>query len=315
MQAVVVHDDETLTFDERPDPVPGDTELLVEVHGAGLNGADMLQRKGRYPAPPGSPPDIPGMELAGVVAAVGRQVTRFSTGDRVMGLVGGGAQATLAVVDETHVLAVPDGLGWAEAGGFPEVFATAHDALFTQAQLTMGERVLVTGAAGGVGTAGVQLARGAGAHVVAAVRHEGARAQVAALGADEVIDPVAVADHGPYDVVLELVGAASLVVALRALATGGRAVVIGVAGGGAKTEINLQQLMMLRGRISASTLRSRDRQGKGAVVRGLERHVAPLLADGRITVPVCDTFAMADAEAAYDRFAAGAKFGKVVLVR
>jgi len=315
MQAVVVHDDETLTFDERPDPVPGDTELLVEVHGAGLNGADMLQRKGRYPAPPGSPPDIPGMELAGVVAAVGRQVTRFSTGDRVMGLVGGGAQATLAVVDETHVLAVPDGLGWAEAWGFPEVFATAHDALFTQAQLTMGERVLVTGAAGGVGTAGVQLARGAGAHVVAAVRHEGARAQVAALGADEVIDPVAVADHGPYDVVLELVGAASLVVALRALATGGRAVVIGVAGGGAKTEINLQQLMMLRGRISASTLRSRDRQGKGAVVRGLERHVAPLLADGRITVPVCDTFAMADAEAAYDRFAAGAKFGKVVLVR
>ena len=315
MQAVVVHDDETLTFDERPDPVPGDTELLVEVHGAGLNGADMLQRKGRYPAPPGSPPDIPGMELAGVVAAVGRQVTRFSTGDGVMGLVGGGAQATLAVVDETHVLAVPDGLGWAEAGGFPEVFATAHDALFTQAQLTMGERVLVTGAAGGVGTAGVQLARGAGAHVVAAVRYEGARAQVAALGADEVIDPVAVADHGPYDVVLELVGAASLVVALRALATGGRAVVIGVAGGGAKTEINLQQLMMLRGRISASTLRSRDRQGKGAVVRGLERHVAPLLADGRITVPVCDTFAMADAEAAYDRFAAGAKFGKVVLVR
>ncbi|HVX20009.1 MAG TPA: zinc-binding dehydrogenase [Acidimicrobiales bacterium] len=314
MQAVVVHDDETLGWEERPDPVPGDTELLVDVRGAGLNGADMLQRRGRYPAPPGSPPDIPGMELAGVVAAAGRQVTRFAVGDRVMGLVGGGAQATLAVVDETHVLAVPDRLGWAEAGGFPEVFATAHDALFTQAGLAMGERVLVTGAAGGVGTAGVQLARGTGAHVVAAVRAEAARDQVAELGADEVIDPAAIADHGPYDVVLELVGAATLPAALGALATGGRVVVIGVAGSGAKTEVDLRRLMGLRARISASTLRGRDRPGKAAVVRGLERHVAPLLADGRIAVPVCDTFAMADAEAAYDRFAAGHKFGKIVLV-
>ena len=315
MQAVVVHDDERLGWEERADPVPGDTEVLVDVRGAGLNGADMLQRKGRYPAPPGSPPDIPGMELAGVVAATGRQVTRFTVGDRVMGLVGGGAQAELAVVDETHVLAVPDGLGWAEAGGFPEVFATAHDALFTQAELAMGERVLVTGAAGGVGTAAVQLAKGTGARVVAACRHEATREAVAALGADVVIDPAAIADHGPYDVVLELVGAASLPAALGALATGGRVVVIGVAGGGAKAEVNLRQLMGVRGRISASTLRGRDRPGKAVVVRGLERHVAPLLADGRLTVPVCETFDLADAEAAYDRFAAGGKFGKIVLVR
>jgi len=289
--------------------------VLVEVHGAGLNGGDLQQRRGRYPAPAGSPADVPGLELAGVVVTTGRQVTRFTAGDRVMGLVGGGGQATMAAVDETHVLAVPDGLGWAEAGGFAEVFATAHDALFTQAALAMGERVLVTGAAGGVGTAAVQLAKATGAHVVASVRNEAVREQVAAVGADEVIDPSAVADHGRYDVVLELVGAASLQQALPALATGGRVVVIGVSGGGAKAEVNLLALMAARGRISASTLRSRDRQGKAAVIRGLERHVAPLLADGRVVVPVCDTFAMADAEAAYDRFAAGAKFGKIVLVR
>jgi NADPH2:quinone reductase len=309
----VVIDDGALRWAERPDPAPGDTELLVDVRAAGLNGADLLQRRGHYPAPPGVPPDIPGMELAGTVVAAGRQVTRFAVGDRVMGLVGGGAQATRAVVDETHALAVPDGVGWPEAGGFPEVFATAFDALFTQAELAMGDRVLVTGAAGGVGTAAVQLAATAGAHVVASVRQPSVRPEVAALGANEVVDPADVAVHGPYDVVLELVGAASLPTTLGALAAGARVAVIGV-GSGAKVELNLLQLMGARARISGSTLRARDRHGKGAVMGAVGAHVRPLLAAGRLTVPVDSTFPMADATAVYDRFAGGGKLGKIVLV-
>ena len=173
MHAVVIRDKQ-LHWEERDDPVPGDTELLVAVRAAGLNGADMMQRQGLYPAPPGAPADIPGMELAGEVVAVGSQVTRFAPGDRVMALVGGGGQATMAVVEESHALAVPDSLTWPEAGGFPEVFSTAFDALFTQADLRMGERVLISGAAGGVGTAGVQLAAATGASVVATVRDAGA---------------------------------------------------------------------------------------------------------------------------------------------
>src|SRR5580698_7397642 len=149
MRAVVIRDNQ-LHWEERDDPVPGATELLVAVRAAGLNSADLIQRIGLYPAPPGSPPDIPGLELAGEVVRVGAQVTRFVPGDRVMAVVGGGGQATMAVVDESHALAVPDSLPWPEAGGFPEVFSTAFDALFTRGELRMGERALITGAAGGV---------------------------------------------------------------------------------------------------------------------------------------------------------------------
>ena len=134
MHAVVIRDGR-LNWEERDDPVAGDTELLVAVRAAGINGADMAQRAGGYPAPPGWPQDIPGMEMAGEVVAAGRQVTLFAPGDRVMAVVGGGAQATMARVDESHALAVPDSVGWPEAGGFPEVFCTAYDALFTQAGL------------------------------------------------------------------------------------------------------------------------------------------------------------------------------------
>jgi NADPH:quinone reductase len=312
MHAVVIRDTQ-LHWEERDDPVPGDTELLIAVRGAGLNGADMMQRAGLYPAPPGAPADIPGMEVAGEVVAVGSQVTRFTPGDRVMALVGGGGQASLAVLDESHALAVPDSLSWPEAGGFPEVFSTAYDALFTQAELCMGERVLVSGAAGGVGTAGVQLAAATGASVVATVRDEARRAEVAALGAAAAIDPSEVAAHGPYDVVLELVGAASLPTVLPHLATGARVVVIGV-GSGAKVELNLLQLMGSRARIGGATLRGRSRREKANVAAGVAAHVLPLLADGRLRVPVCATFPMAEAGAAYDRFTAGGKLGKVVLI-
>jgi NADPH:quinone reductase len=312
VHAVVIRDGR-LQWGEREDPVPGDTELLVAVRAAGLNGADVVQRAGHYPAPPGWPQDVPGMEMAGEVVAVGRQVTLFSPGDRVMAVVGGGAQATLARVDESHALGVPVGLPWPEAGGFPEVFSTAHDALFTQAGLRMGERVLVSGAAGGVGTAGVQLAARAGATVVATVRDADRRPDVAALGAAAVIAPGEEPDAGPYDVVLELVGAPSLAATLPALATGARVVVIGV-GAGAKTELDLFTLMARRARIGGSTLRARSRREKADVAAAVRAHVVPLLAAGRVRVPVCDTFPMAEAEAAYARFTEGAKLGKVVLV-
>jgi NADPH:quinone reductase len=311
MHAVVIRDNQ-LHWEERADPVPGDTELLVAVRAAGINGADLVQRIGLYPAPPGSPADIPGMELAGEVVAVGAQVRNFGAGARVMAVVGGGGQATMAVVDESHVLTVPDSLPWPEAGGFPEVFSTAHDALFTQAGLSMGERVLVTGAAGGVGTAGVQLAAATGAVVVATVRDPGRREEVAALGAQVVIDPADVGSHGPYDVVLELVGAASLPGVLPHLAIGARVVVIGV-GSGASIELNLFHLMRSRARIGGATLRARTRREKANVAAALAAHALPLLASGRIRVPVCSTFPLAEATAAYERFSAGSKLGKVVL--
>ncbi|HEY1828625.1 MAG TPA: zinc-binding dehydrogenase [Acidimicrobiales bacterium] len=312
MHAVVIGDGK-LVWTERADPVPGDTELLVAVKAAGLNGADLVQRLGFYPAPPGWPADIPGMEFAGEVVGKGPKVTRHDIGDRVMAVVGGGAQATLALVDEVHALPVPAQLGWPEAGGFPEVFSTAHDALFTQGQLAMGERVLVSGAAGGVGTAGLQLAAATGAVVVATVRDPDRRSAVAALGATHVIDPGEVADHGPYDVVLELVGAPSLEAVLPHLATGARVVVIGV-GAGSTISLNLFSLMSTRARIGGSTLRSRRLEEKADVAAAVARHVLPLLESGRISVPVCGTVPMAEAEAAYEQFAAGSKLGKIVLV-
>src|SRR5947199_6259454 len=171
MRAVTVSDGQLEVVDH-PDPVPGKGEVLVRVRAAGLNGADMLQRRGRYPAPPGSPQDIPGLELAGEVEALGPGASRFEEGHRVMAVVGGGAQAELAVVHERMAMRIPDDVPFPEAGGFPEVFLTAHDALFTQGATSIGDRVLVHGAAGGVGTAAVQLASAAGAHVTASVRNE-----------------------------------------------------------------------------------------------------------------------------------------------
>src|ERR671931_1027576 len=170
MRAATIRDGEIVVADH-PDPQPGAGEVLVRVHAAGINGADIIQVRGGYPAPPGSPPDIPGLELAGEVAARGPGAERFAEGDRVMGIVGGGGQAELAIVHERQLMPVPGTLDWPAAGGTPEVFTTAHDALFTQAGLSPGERLLVHGAAGGVGTAAVQLGRAAGARGTATVRN------------------------------------------------------------------------------------------------------------------------------------------------
>src|SRR5215207_6033368 len=231
MRAATIRDGE-IAVAEHPDPAPQAGELLVRVRAAGINGADLHQLAGGYPAPPGSPPDIPGLELAGEVVEAGRQVTRFEPGDRVMAVVGGGGQAELAIVHERAAMPVPEDLDWTAAGGVPEAFTTAHDALFTQAGLTVGERVLVHGAAGGVGMAAVQLATMAGARVTATVRNADAREQIAALGVN-AISPEGFEEHGPFDVVLELVGAPNMPGNLRALADRGRIAVIGV-GAGAK---------------------------------------------------------------------------------
>jgi putative PIG3 family NAD(P)H quinone oxidoreductase len=304
--------DGSVVVEEHPDPEPGAGEILVRVRAAGLNGADMLQRKGAYPAPPGSPQDIPGLELAGEVAARGPGATRFDEGDRVMAVVGGGGQAELAVVHERAAMPVPGALDWPAAGGFPEVFTTAHDAVFTQAGLAPGERLLVHGAAGGVGTAAVQLGRAAGARVTATVRNESLRAGVEELGA-EVIDPQGFDEQGPFDVVLELVGGPNMAGNLKALGLGGRIAVIGV-GGGPKAELNLLALMGKRARIHGSTLRARPLEQKADAARRVERHVLPLVEDGSVSVPVAETFPLARVEEAYERFAAGGKLGKVVVL-
>jgi NADPH:quinone reductase len=311
VRAVTISDG-TLVWAEEPDPEPGSGEVLVRVRAAGINGADRLQVAGFYPAPPGAPPNIPGLELAGEVALVGPGATRFAVGDRVMAVVGGGGQAELAAVHERHLLPVPDGVEWPEAGGFPEVFTTAHDALFSQCGLGMGERVCVHGAAGGVGIAGVQLAVAAGCDVVATVRNADHREAVAGFGAT-VVAPDDFGDHGPFDVVLELVGAPNLPEDLRSLAIGGRVAVIGV-GAGAAAELNLLELMAKRARLHGSTLRARSLEDKAVAARAVERHVLPLLASEKVRVPVEATYPMAEAAAAYERFAAGGKLGKIVLV-
>src|SRR4051794_24602606 len=271
----------------------------------------MMQRRGLYPAPPGSPQDIPGLEFAGEVVALGPGASRFGEGDRVMAVVGGGGQAELTTVHERAAMPIPDGLGWPEAGGLPEVFTTAHDAVFTQAELQPGEHLLVHGGAGGVGTAAIQLARAAGARVTTTVRNEALRDGVAEFGA-EVIEPEGFEEYGPFDVILELVGAPNLPGNVKSLASQGRIVIIGISAG-AKAELNLGALMGVRGRVMASTLRSRPLEQKADAARRVERSVLPLLASGAVTVPVHATYALDHAADAYEAFAAGGKLGKIVL--
>jgi NADPH2:quinone reductase len=276
----------------RPDPAAGEDEVLIRVRAAGVNGADLAQRAGRYPPPPGVT-DVPGLECAG----------ELEDGSRVMALLAGGGQAELAVAHRTHVMPVPDGVGWEQAGGFVEAFATAHDALFSQARLREGERLLVNGAAGGVGVAAVQLGVTTGARVTASARHH--HDELRGLGADDDAE-------GEYDVILELVGGGNLAADLERLAPKGRMVVIGT-GAGARAEIDFSLLMRKRGSIHASTLRSRSVADKAEVIRRLAADALPLLAAGRIIVPVEEVFSLERAQDAYERFAGGGKFGKIVI--
>jgi NADPH2:quinone reductase len=311
MRAVTITDGE-IVLAEHPDPVPGYGQVLVRVAAAGINGADLLQVRGAYPAPPGAPADIPGLEFAGVVEAVGPDAIRFGIGDRVMAIAGGGGQAEQIVISERQLIPVPANMDLLEAGGFPEAFTTAHDAIVTQAGLRSGERLLVHGAAGGVGTAAVQLGRALGATVVATTRHPEFDDRLEALGAEVATRPGEHFGHGPFDVVLELIGGSNLNEDVKALAQCGRIAIVGV-GGGFKAELNLLALMSVRGRILGTMLRSRAPEEKAATARAIEREVMPLVERGKVAVPIAETFPAEQAAEAYAHFKKGAKFGKVLI--
>jgi len=304
--------DGSIAVEEHPDPVPQAGELLVRVHAAGLNGADMMQLKGLYPAPPGAPEDIPGLELAGEVVATGDGVLRFEEGDRVMAIVGGGGQAELAIVHERVAMPIPEELDWTAAGGVPEVFCTAHDALFAQAGLTVGERLLVHGAAGGVGMAAVQLGTMAGARVTATVRNEHCREQIAALGVN-ALAPDEFADAGPFDVILELVGTPNFPANFEVLAPLGRIAVVGI-GAGPQTELDLRMLMFKRARLFGTVMRARSLEEKAVMTRAVEKAVLPGFASGDLSVFVAETFPLDEANQALNRLRAGNLRGSAVLL-
>ena len=297
--------------------------MLVRVRGAGLNRADLAQRAGYYPAPPGWPPDIPGLEFAGEVAELGAKVDTLAVGDRVFGLVGGGGQAEMLTVPAAHCVHVPDALDLLAAGGVPEVFITAHDAMVTQATMIPGDVVLVHAAGSGVGTAAVQLARAAGCTVVGTSRTPEKLEQCRPLGldhaivADRELDPVALADEitaaaGPVDVTIDLVGGDYLVTDVRAAARLGRIVIVASQAGG-RAELEIGALMGKRLRIHGTMLRARQPDEKTAATEAFARDVVPLLADGTVVPVVARTFALDDANEAYELLAADAVFGKIVL--
>ena len=306
---------EVVRLEERPDPVVTGDDVLLRVRYAALNGADLAQRAGRYPAPPGSPPDVPGIETAGTVIACGPTARRFSVGDRVFGIVGGGGLADRVVVHERHVAPVPDNLDELAAAAVPEVFVTAHDAAVTQAVLKMGELLVVTGANGGVGTAAVQIGAAAGARVLATVRSAEVRAQVAELGAETIApdDLVERAQElGGANVVLELVGAPNLDHDFAALAVKGRIVIVGT-GAGSEAPLDLRKLMGKRVRLLGTVLRARPLEEKADAVQAFAREVVPHLATGRVRPLVDRVFPAAEAAAAFDRMQAPGKLGKVLL--
>lgn len=311
MQALTI-DEKWLEVVERDTPEPGPGDVVVAVRAAGINAADLMQREGFYPAPPGFPEDIPGMELAGLVLAVGDGVSTSLIGRRVCAIVGGGAQASHCVVASEHLLFVPEHASWSEAGGFPEAFTTAYDALVTQGHLQARDRVLISGAAGGVGTAGVQIAHALGAEVVAATRDDEHHDALRALGADQTVVLGDVSSLDPVDVVLELVGAANVSAAQKILRPHARYVIIGV-GAGARVEIDLLSMMRTRYTLTGSTLRSRTREEKSSVAQLIRDVLIPLWEQEVFTVPIAKTFDLRDAIAAYDFFAQPGKLGKVVL--
>jgi NADPH:quinone reductase len=297
---------EVMSVGERPDPVPLPSEVLVRATHAGLNPADVVQRAGNYPAPPGSPADIPGLEVAGTIVACGEAVTNWRAGDRVFGLVGGGGLSDMVAVHERHVAPIPDDLTDREAAAVPEAFITAHDALFTRAGLALGETLLVNGASGGVGTAAVQLGVASGVRVLANARshHEA----LTDLGAE----PCQLSEARGVDVVLELVGAANLPGSLEALAVRGRIIVVGT-GAGADAELSLRALMGRRASLMGTVLRARPMDEKAAAVQAFARSVVPHLAAGRVRPVIDRVFPIAEAAAAFDHLAAPGKLGKVLL--
>ncbi len=298
---------------ERPTPNPGPKDVVVAVRAAGINAADLLQRQGFYPAPAGWPADIPGIEMAGVVSDVGSEVHLPLLGRRVCAIVGGGGHATHCVVPSEHLIYVPDNVSWPEAGGFAETFTTAHDALVTQGRLQADERVLISGANGGVGTAAIQIAHAIGSHVIAVTRTSEHHEQLRSLGADETVTLDEVTSLTPVNVVLELVGAAHLSRAQEVLAPRARIVVIGV-GGGNTVSLDLLRVMSLRASLTGSTLRARSREEKTEVIQRVNEWLVPRWADGELQVPLAKTFDLDDINDGYEYFSSPGKLGKVVVL-
>jgi NADPH:quinone reductase len=324
MRAIVIREPggpDVLELRDVPVPSPAPDELLVRVHATAVNRADLLQRAGRYPAPAGVPADIPGLEYAGTVAAVGDAVARWRTGDRVMGLVGGGSYAEYIVTHADEAIAIPPGLDLALAAAVPEAFITAHDALFTRMQLAAGETVLVHAVGSGVGTAGLQLAKAAGARVIGTQRSGWKLERAAALGLDVALvtdgtdfaRPVLDATGGGgVDGVLDLVGGHYLAGNLECIATLGRIVVVGLVAG-ARHELDMRRLLARRATLVGTVLRSRTRAEKVAAARAFEAHVLPLLEQGAVRPVVDEVLPLEDARRAHEIVGANRNFGKIVL--
>jgi NADPH:quinone reductase len=306
---------EVVAVRDRDEPRPGRFEVVIAPVFAGLNPADVLQREGRHPVPVGSPPDVPGLEVAGAVVAVGEAVSAHRLGDRVFGLVGGGGLAQRVVAHEREVVPVPDALDDAEAAATPEAFVTAFDALCCQAGLGTGDTLLINGAGGGVGTAAAQLGSALGARVIASVRSDSVRPRVAALGVEALAVDDAFArarELGGADVILELVGAPHMAGNLEALAPLGRILIVAAKPGDEAT-ISLRDLMATRGRLLGTTLRTRPAEQKGALMQAFAKRVVPLL-QRRTVRPVVDrVFALDDAVEALDAVRRPGKFGKLLL--
>jgi NADPH:quinone reductase len=302
---------------------PAADRVRVRVHAAGLNRADILQRLGRYPAPTGYPQDIPGLEFAGEVESVGEDARAWKVGDRVFGITGGGAQAEYVTVPEATLARVPDNLNWAEAASIPEVFMTAHDALFTQCKLQMGQTVLIHAAGSGVGTAASQLVKAAGGVAFGTSRTAEKLERAKQYGLSESIavenDPSLFADavkewtNGRgVNVILDLVGAAYLKPNLDALATLGRLIFVGTTSG-AKAEIDYGVVMRKRLRIMGTSLRTRSIEEKATATRLFAQHVAPLLANGSVRPVIDSVFRIEEVREAHKRIESNETFGKVVL--
>jgi NADPH2:quinone reductase len=310
---------EVLQMQERPLPDPGGDQVRVRVQIAGLNRGDIAQRHGRYPAPPGAPPDIPGLEIMGVVDSVGPNVTSWELGERVFGLVGGGGYAEYALTHERLLAAVPENLSDVEAGAVPEVFMTAHDALFTQAGLVMGERVLIHAVGSGVGTAAVQLVKAIGGSSYGTARSPAKVEQAKALGLDvalplpDFLPALQEATGGAgVDVIIDFIGQPYTPQNLQALAARGRLIQVGVMAGGT-AEVDLRLLMQKRLRIVGTVLRARPLEEKALVTRRFVEQVAPLLLRGAVRPVVDRVFSLEQAAEAQQYLESNATFGKVLL--
>jgi putative PIG3 family NAD(P)H quinone oxidoreductase len=324
MRAIVIDGKggtDVLSVRDVPEPSAGPGQVLVRVRAAGVNRADVLQRRGFYPAPAGAPASIPGLEYAGEVAAVGPGAGRLGVGDRVMGIVAGGAQAELLVVHEREAVRIPDALSFEDAAAVPEVFMTAWDAAFLQAGLCAGEILLVPAVGSGVGTAALQLAKAAGARVIGTSRTPWKLDKARELGLDVALDGSApgLADAirratggAGVDVVLDLLGGPALPVHLRALRQGGTLVCVGLLAG-AVAELPLGVLLASRLRVLGTVLRSRPLEEKIALARDFERHVVPLLEAGRVAPVVAGVLPLADVATAHARMEADDTFGSLVL--